>query len=391
MFLSICAGLAVSSGADAAPEDLIGTLGKRLKVQHAPIADPQALEKTRAKLAAKQTTRILHLGDSHVAADLITKTIRRELQARHGNGGRGFTPANQRATMGGRRVGRESGWVRDRIVDRGRAGRRYGFSGFSYESKKAGAKLSYKIAGGDAKLRVYYEAQPKGAKLTVKKGNKTLGEIDTKAEVSKSRVETFVLDGKKGKVDLIAGGKHARVYGLSFESADKGVVYDPIGPVGADAKVYLQLDQKSFHEHLASHAPDLIIFMVGGNDALKIRKKWTTLEKVRKDHRDLIDSVKKAVPGVECMLWTPMDAGKKKGKKVVSKPGLGAIRAMQIEVAKEKGCAVWDLYTAMGGDGSITRWAKARIMNADLVHPKSKAAELLGQLFVDAWTKMPEK
>lgn len=357
----------------------------------------RALDRVVAKLESAAddgaVVRILHLGDSHVASDYITKTIRDRLQDRFGDAGRGFTHPDQRLKYGGRRDKRAgTPWEKDRIVDTGRAGRPYGFSGISLESKKKGAKVRYKVLPTDTRVRIYYQRQPRGATLTANLGKTRLGRIDTAGDPL-SMVETFDLpQGKRGKarLALITGGAKARIYGLSFETGAPGVLYDPIGPVGADAKVYLQLERASFKEHLAAHAPALVVLMVGGNDALKIRKGWTTPERVRKDHLDVIDVLRAAVPEADCLIWSPMDAGKRARGKIVTKGGLGAVRHMQAEVAKEKGCGFWDLHEAMGGEGSITRWSKAGVMNADLVHPRSRAADLLGHLFADAWMALHE-
>src|SRR5207253_10574104 len=91
-------------------------------------AKVSALDKTQ-----EGTVRILHLGDSHVAADYITGTTRRWLQHRFGQAGRGFVAVDQRAEYSGRRLHRK-GWKRTRIVDKGRAGQTFGFSGMARES-----------------------------------------------------------------------------------------------------------------------------------------------------------------------------------------------------------------------------------------------------------------
>ncbi len=352
----------------------------------------RALDRTVAALEAAaddgSTVRILHLGDSHVAADYITKTIRNRLQDRFGDSGRGFVHPDQRVGFGGRRTKRASKpWEKDRIVDTGRAGRPYGFSGISLESKKKGARVAYQVKRDDGLLHIYFQQQPKGAPFTVRLGKTVLGRIETAGE-RRSLMRSFELPPSKQKrrtLTLKTAGKGARIYGLSFESGEPGVAYDSIGPVGADAKVYLQLERASFQEHLREYKPSLVVLMVGGNDALKIRKGWTTPAKVRQDHLDVIDVLRGAVPNVECLIWSPMDAGKRVGGKVVSKGRLGEVRDMQRAVAKAKGCAFWDLHEAMGGTGSIARWNKARVMNKDLVHPRARAAEVLGHLFADAW------
>lgn len=336
--------------------------------------------------------RILHLGDSHVAGDYITGTAREGIQAEFGDAGRGFLAIDQHQKYGGRAKS-NSGFEKDRIVDTGREGRPYGFSGESLESKKKGAKGTWVLMSDESRLRVYYHAKPEGNVLRVFVDNKEIGTVDTKEASASSKVATFEVPGatpagKKAKareLKLVADGPGVRLYGLSFEKGTPGVFYDTIGPVGADAKVYLQLDQTSFAEHLKAHDPALVVLMVGGNDALKIRKNWTDLAKVRVDHEQLLDALKKNLPNAECLVWAPMDAGDKEGKKIVSKAYLKEVRAMQIEVAKAKGCAFWDLYNSMGGEGSIAKWVDAKVMNADLVHPKEAAAELLGTLFLESF------
>ncbi len=44
---------------------------------------------------AEGDVRMIELGDSHVAADWETGPVRRQLQARFGDGGRGFVPAGR--------------------------------------------------------------------------------------------------------------------------------------------------------------------------------------------------------------------------------------------------------------------------------------------------------
>jgi lysophospholipase L1-like esterase len=219
----------------------------------------------------------------------------------------------------------------------------------------------------------------------VKLGKETIATIGTTGTEA-SLVEKLELpEGKKKDLEIVAQDKGAKIYGLSFETGVPGVIYEPIGPLGGDAKLYLQFGRKSFREHLALHAPDLVVLMVGGNDAMKVRRGWTTMDQIRADHVELIKLLREIVPNVECLLWSPMDAGEKEKGKVVSRTLIRETREMQAQIASEMGCAFWDMYEAMGGDGSIARWSKANVMNADLVHPRAPAADLLGDLFADAW------
>ncbi|MFP2903049.1 hypothetical protein [Corallococcus sp. 4LFB] len=48
------------------------------------------------------------------------------------------------------------------------------------------------------------------------------------------------------------------------------------------------------------------------------------------------------------------------------------------------GCGFFNLYTAMGGAGSLARFHQAGFMHEDLVHPRGRGLDLLGQLVADA-------
>ncbi len=369
-------------------ETKLHDLEKRVSARKVPIIDPGALDRTLAKLAAKKdTVRILHLGDSHVASDYITGMVRHGLQRLYGDAGRGFVHIDQLWGYGGRRLQRsDRDWTQERIVDAQGVGRPFGFSGMSIESKRRSAKATYRVLPDERIVRVYYQRQPHGAAVAISIGRKAIATFKTAGE-TKSEVFSTELPAGTGErtLTLTAKGAHARMYGISFERKAIGVLYESIGPVGADAKVYLQLDPKSFEEHLVAHHPDLIVLMVGGNDALKIRKGWTDLDKVTEDHQKLLAFLREKLPDADCMLWTPMDAGESKNGRIVSKKWLTEVREMQLRVAKANGCAVWDMYGSMGGEGSVARWEEARLMNKDLVHPKKAAADLLGTLFLEAW------
>jgi hypothetical protein len=338
----------------------------------------------------EEPVRILHLGDSHIAADYITGTIRESLQYRFGDAGRGFIAIDQRAAYGGRRLHRK-GWKRTRIVDAGRARTPFGFSGMSLESRKPGAKVDFQLEGQDEAVQVFYHAHRAGSRLKVMVGDRVIGDIDTRAQADESRAQRFSIPGAGGSgkrdkdLSLVADDAGVKVFGLSFERARPGIFYDAIGPVGADARVYLTLDQKSFQEHMRALKPDLVVVMVGGNDGLLMRKGLRTLEDVRTDHEKVIRALRTAVPEADCMLWSPMDAGEMEGGRIVSKRFISEVRNMQKAAATKLGCAFWDMFESMGAEGSFARWHNAGIMNDDLIHPRAQAGELLGHLFSTAF------
>lgn len=370
---------------------------KELRAEAFPIEEPcvddsctrNALDRTFDKLDDLDTSkegvvRILHLGDSHVAADYITGTIRKDLQYRFGDAGRGFIAIDQRKEYGGRRLER-NGFKRLRIVDTGAAGKSFGFSGMSVESQRAGAKITFKLEDEDAQVMVFYHQHKNGGKFRVEADQLVIGEVDSRG-ADESKARTFKIPGGGGRKELaiITDAPGVKLFGVSFENGKSGVFYDSIGPVGADARVYMTLNQKSFKEHLIALNPTLIVMMVGGNDALAMRK-GRSLEEVRMDHERVLSTLQKALPEADCMLWAPMDAAERQNGQIVSRKFHSEVRNMQKAAATKMGCAFWDMFESMGGEGSFGRWHKANIMNDDLIHPRAAAGEMLGFLFTSSF------
>ncbi len=338
--------------------------------------------------ARRDRVRILHLGDSHIAADYITRTIRERLQSRFGNGGRGFVAADQRTIYGGRRIKR-TGWRRIRIVDKNGPGQAMGFASMKLISTKNGVDISYKLSSNEKEIVAYYLAHPGGPPLTISADGFELERFPTRSTKKESRalrVDVDLPPPEPQSVSISADAPQAEVFGVSFEAKEPGLIYDSIGPVGADAAVYLTLDPDSLAQNLQALRPDMIVLMVGGNDALAVRKGVRSLEEVENQHLKLLERLQKASPQADCLVWAPMDAGEPLGRgRIGTKKYIPEIRDLQRRVAEKAGCAFWDTFDAMGGEGSFGRWLKKGIMNKDMVHPRSKGGDLMGHIFSKAF------
>jgi lysophospholipase L1-like esterase len=331
--------------------------------------------------------RVLQLGDSHIAGDYITGTIRERLQARFGNAGRGFTAIDQRLAYGGRRLERR-GWTRTRIVDGDGPGHPFGFSGMALTATRANAAIAFALDASDKDLVLYYHAQPRGGGVVVETEHRALGRISSDNPSEKSLTARIPLRAPRAKaatrVQLRAEAPGTTIFGVSFESKQRGIIYDAVGPVGADARTYSQLEQASFAAHLTALGPDLVVLMVGGNDARLVRLGQRTLDEVKRDTQLLVERIQHVLPNADCLLWGPLDAGERADGRIVTRAFVTEVRDLQRRVAAEYGCAFWDAFEAMGGNGAFGRWLAMKLMNKDLVHPRAAGGALLGELFVDA-------
>jgi lysophospholipase L1-like esterase len=95
--------------------------------------------------------------------------------------------------------------------------------------------------------------------------------------------------------------------------------------------------------------------------------------------------LRQASGGASCLIMAPLDRSERNGLGLVEGNRLiPRIIASQREIAGELGCAFFDTYAGMGGEGSIGTWASSGLAGGDLVHPTPEGAELIGRGLFDA-------
>ncbi|MEL6189067.1 MAG: hypothetical protein AAFU79_30975 [Myxococcota bacterium] len=82
-----------------------------------------------------------------------------------------------------------------------------------------------------------------------------------------------------------------------------------------------------------------------------------------------------------------MDAAERRGGTLRTRAYVQEVLELERKVAKAEGCAFWDAWRAMGGEGSFGRWMAKGLMNPDLVHPRRRGGDLLGHLFAAALSR----
>ncbi len=373
-------------------------LASKVKAQHVDLEFPEALEPFFTALdglgggavgtgGSSGPVRVVHLGDSQIASDHITDVVRRRLELRHGSAGPGFLFVDRPTRGAGRtvRTGEASdGWDVVKLTDRARPGL-LGFSGVRFTAKP-GQTTRFDVRGADrvelsfvtttagdgeaGELELLADGRPLKTILTRGEGESELA--FTEAALPKG-AQTLTVSARRGEVSL---------FGVALERSGRGVVYDTVGLPGAQFGVYLRATETAFTSQLRRRQPALVVLMLGGNEAYEIGRKWITLEDAKKNAEGLVDRVRGAAEGASCLLVAPMDAAVRTvGGELEPRPNTAEVGKMIREVAREKGCAFWDLYAAMGGERSVSRWLEAGLFNADLVHPRARGADVLGHLF----------
>nr|MBA3765492.1 hypothetical protein [Acidobacteriota bacterium] len=101
----------------------------------------------------------------------------------------------------------------------------------------------------------------------------------------------------------------------------------------------------------------------------------------------VVRRVREALPGIAILIVSPMDRGQMApGGKIITKPSIPMIVDLQRRVALATNCAFFNTYAAMGGDGTMAKWAATpkRLVRSDLTHPTTEGAEIVGRLIYEA-------
>ena len=344
--------------------------------------------------------RVMHYGDSLIAGDYVTSTMRRLLQKRFGYGGVGYVLAGKPSPWYGR-TGlklKAKRWKADRATRSTSKLSIYGLGGVSFRSRSRGSYVRAEVeeqAQLDARvdrLELHYLAQPKGGQLSVRFGPSERVISTTAEQLGPARV---LIEAPLGlhKVELKpVGDGEVRLLGMSLERSGGGVVYDALGLTGSRAQQQLKWDRATWIQQAKWRQPDLFVIHYGTNESENTRMSMSRYAEVL---RDVIQRLKAVNPEASCLFVSPMDRAYKDEEtgRIRTRPIIPKIVKTQREVSLAEGCAFWSAYDAMGGWGSLKRWYRASppLAGGDLTHPTRRGANLLGAMFysalMEAYTK----
>lgn len=357
-----------------------------------PLLDPsgRALDALFAKLERVESkepgaiARIVHLGDSVVASDFVSGTLRRVLQKRFGDAGHGFMLiANAWPSYFHWDVKRyaTSGFKVSRIVGPYADDGFYGLGGVSFRAERH-ALARFGTDGGDgigskvSRFVVAYAEEPSGGRFQLRVDGKDVAVVDTRGPSLRSRFHALEVPDGRHELELQTLSGESRLFGVVMERDVPGVVLDAIGIQGARIRFLAKQNEAHFAEQLRFRNPELVVYQFGANESGD--GFVYSMEDYRRTMREVMAQVKRALPAAGCLVISVMDRAAKQGDEVVSVRVIPSLVAEQKQVAAELGCAFFDTYTAMGGKGSMPVWVRRGLGQADLTHPSGAGAERIG-------------
>jgi lysophospholipase L1-like esterase len=385
-----------TDGKGASEEALLQSInfGKKVPLDPEPLTEFfEALDQTRDS-ASRRLVRILHFGDSHSAADVLPSEIRRALQSRFGNGGRGFVllgkPWRSYSPLDVE-IDAQGNWVQQRIFaskDPAEMDGLYGLCGVAVDSPDKGGRAAVMSSQRTdycnkvSAFELSYLKKPEGGKFIVRVDGKREAVIDTDAgEISSGFYRVDLKEGRHRLEVLVHSKEKIRLFGAVLESSGPGVVYDTLGVNGARFYTSLRWDETLLAEQIARRTPDLIITMYGANEA---EVKHFVADRYKEQVRRAMERLMSPAKDASCLILGPTD---RLAPKLMQEeePALRVDKIINVqrEVADEMGCAFIDLKEMIGGRDSHVRWQDQGLAAADGVHLTTNGYELLGRLIAE--------
>ena len=336
--------------------------------------------------------RVTHYGDSTIATDLVTYTVRRRLQRRFGDGGHGFIlvakgylPYRHRDIV----HHASSEWSLREITRNHDSSGLYGLGGIQFRGAP-GAAASFEtveegpVGGAVSRFEIWYQRHRRGGDLHyfVDDGDRQV--LRTRSEATADGVHRIdLVDGAHRLRVQFGGHGQSRLYGVVLERSGPGVVYDSIGLVGARAARLLNFDGEHIAGQLQRRGTDLLILGFGGNEAGDAIQR----DRYEDDFRNVIARMRGGREDLGCLVFAPLDQAERDDRGAIQTMStMHDIVAAQRAAAFARGCAFFDTWSAMGGEGAMEAWyeARPRLAMSDFRHATPAGYEVIGNLFYKA-------
>ena len=329
----------------------------------------------------KRPIRIAYFGDSFIEGDIVTADLREMLQDKFGGMGAGFT--DMAPPFAGFRISLPQfsyGWDVRNILQ-----------GDSCEQRRLGLTQRYSIPLDSAyteirgtqqyahldsfEVATLYISSPHPVNIKVRKNYNRADSVTTEGN---GNIEAVCSSGHLKRIRWnVEEDSLTTCYGVAIEGRD-GITLDNFSFRGSGGTSLGNIPQHIWNNFAEVRPYDLIILHFGLNVASKEQLEYgyyvDGLSRV-------IRKMKKAYPYAGLLIISVSDREDKIDGSLQTIPGVKALIKYQQQTAALNHIAFWNLYKAMGGEGSIVRMsdAKPRAARKDYTHITRHGGKIIAE------------
>ncbi len=336
--------------------------------------------------AGNRPVRIAVLGDSFIEGDILTSMLRELLQQRFGGCGVGYLPmtsitANVRNTV----KQTFNGWSQHKAVDKSGYSDAYNNLTGNYFTAGQGAWVNLVGRGGNysrcgactSSSFYFFGNTGEGYVTAVVNGKDTTHfSLSTGTMIGHAKVT-----GDIRSVRWSVTNPESMVFLGASMDGETGVVVDNFAMRSARGSHLIKIPPQVMTAFNHARHYDLVILMYGLNVAEANRSVYTPYSN---SIIAAVNNIKTNMPGTSVLIVGCSDREERfSGGWRTMKGVMGLIQA-QKRAAIESGVAFWDMYEAMGGEGSIVEMVKHGEANSDYTHINSRGGNRIARYLYDA-------
>ena len=328
--------------------------------------------------ADKKRVRILHYGDSQLEEDRMTFIIRDTLQSMFGGDGQGMMPARTHNTFS--MAGGASGSITRYMIfapDRRSGGNKYGPFG-DFVRLYGSVRLNYRQSKReDVKRRLFNEVTVVAGNTSGKGLAVTLGDSTIRFNAGESLVRAvFSVPDSSDKVSLSISG-NGDLYGVLMDNKT-GVAVDNIPMRGCSGTIFTAMNADQLRSYYEQENVRLIFLQYGGN-SVPVISNTKHVSNYCNTIRKQINYIHGLAPNAKIVFIGPSDMYSR------TRPMIPHLVDSLKSTANSCGAAYWDIYGAMGGKYSMSKWVSKGLAASDYIHFSSKGSKLMASNIADSF------
>jgi len=324
--------------------------------------------------------RIAYFGDSFIEGDYVTDELRKKFQTTYGGNGIGFMPMQSIVEGEYNYINFKSNNWADKNFVNSPTHPLLGLTGHVFYANGTASTNYAPKKGNSFNIVKLYTGKSTNTNPLVVVGKDNISET---ASLGNNNVvnETVISSQPIHDLKITSSDSQLPVFGISVEDAS-GIYLDNFGFRGNTGVLTNRISSdimKQFNNYLNY---DLIIVHYGLNAVAHGNQKFSWFENAQ---NKLIQKIKDAFPNTPILLVSTSDIGYNQDGTWITEPAVPYMVATQRAIAKNNKIAFWDLYSSMGGENTIVRWAQSdsKMAALDYMHLSAGGARKVANIFYD--------
>lgn len=330
--------------------------------------------------------RIAYYGDSFIEGDILVSDFRELMQDMYGGYGVGWIDAGNLLNRYKYTIDNDFSGMTEHMVmkhdsysySKGGIAERY-YPVTSCATIRLHSKRGFPHAGKWDVARLYYRA-PFGLSVGVDVAG-VLSETKTLERTSGVRV--METRQAMNNISYALSGEGVTLFGVALET-DEGIIVDNFSMRGSSGVSLSRIPENTLLEFSKERPYDLIIFQFGVN-AVSAGSTDEDIRAYTGRMKSVISHFRKCFPEASILVASTPDRGEKMPEGIGTMKNIETLVGYQEQLASECRVGFYNLFEAMGGEGTMGRLAAQGMGSKDFVHVNRKGGKFVSERIFESF------